>query len=67
MLDETLFRRTRLCVVGSICRDVKTAPLAAGEHLLRDGETPTDFIIESVGGGGANSALVLKGFLEERM
>lgn len=57
MLDETVFRGARLCAVGSICRDVKTAPLAAGEHLFRDGETPTEFIIESVGGGAANSAM----------
>ena len=57
MLDDTVFRGARLCVVGNICRDVKTAPLAAGEHLLRDGETPTDFIVETLGGGGANSAM----------
>jgi len=57
MLDETLFRGRRLGVVGSICRDVKTAPLAPGDHLFRDGETPTAFIVETIGGGGANSAL----------
>ena len=57
MLDESIFRGARLCVVGSICRDVKTAPVAAGEHLFRDGETPTDFIAETIGGGGANSAM----------
>lgn len=56
-LDETLFRGRRLCVVGSVCRDVKAAPLPAGDHLFRDGETPTEFIVETVGGGGANSAL----------
>lgn len=57
MLDETIFRSGHLCVVGSICRDVKTAPLTAGDYLLHDGETPTKFIIETIGGGGANSAL----------
>jgi 2-dehydro-3-deoxygluconokinase len=61
MLDETIFRGSRLCVVGSICRDVKTAPLGDGERLLRDGETPTDFILETIGGGGANSALFAAG------
>jgi len=40
---------------------VKTAPLAPGEHLFRDGETPTEFIVETIGGGGANSALFAAG------
>ena len=61
MPDETVFRGSKLCIVGSICRDVKTAPLAPGDHLFRDGETPTDFIIETIGGGGANSALFAAG------
>ncbi len=57
MMDESIFRGRRLCVVGNICRDVKTAPLAAGEHLFHDGETPTEFLVDTLGGGGANSAL----------
>ena len=57
MLDEAIFRGSRLCVVGNICRDIKTAPLIAGEHLFHDGETPTDLIVETIGGGGANSAM----------
>ena len=61
MLDESLFRGTRLSIVGSICRDVKTAPLAAGDYLLHDGETPTGFITETIGGGAANSALLAAG------
>ena len=61
MPDETPFCGSRVCVVGSICRDVKTAPLTAGEQLFRDGETPTAFITETIGGGGANSALVAAG------
>lgn len=61
MLDESVFRGTCLCVVGSICRDLRTAPLAPGEHLLQDGETPTDHIVETVGGGAANSALAAAG------
>jgi sugar/nucleoside kinase (ribokinase family) len=57
MLDETVFRGVKLCVVGNVCRDVKTAPLCPDERLFRDGETPTDSIVETIGGGGANSAL----------
>jgi sugar/nucleoside kinase (ribokinase family) len=57
MLNETIFQGTRLAVAGNICRDVKTAPLVAGEHLFHDGETPADFIVETIGGGGANSAM----------
>ena len=61
MLDETIFRGQRLCVVGNICRDVKTAPLQPDKRLFQDGETPTDSIIETIGGGGANSALFAAG------
>ena len=57
MLDETIFRGRRLAIVGSICRDVKTGPLRPGRHLLEDGETPAALITETIGGGGANSAL----------
>ena len=57
MLDETVFRGSKLCVVGNICRDVKTAPLCPDDRLFHDGETPTDSIVETIGGGGANSAL----------
>src|SRR5437762_1236137 len=56
MLDERAFRGSSLCVVGNINRDVKTSPLSTGGHLFRDGETPVDSIVETVGGGGANSA-----------
>ena len=61
MPNETIFRGSRLCVVGSICRDVKTSPIGSSERLLRDGETPTEFIVETIGGGGANSALFAAG------
>jgi sugar/nucleoside kinase (ribokinase family) len=57
MLDETIFHGVELCVVGNICRDVKTAPLCPDDRLFHDGETPTDSIVETIGGGGANSAL----------
>jgi sugar/nucleoside kinase (ribokinase family) len=56
MLDESAFSGGSLCVVGNINRDVKTAPLSTGDHLFRDGETPVDSVVETIGGGGANSA-----------
>ena len=57
MLDESLFHGATLCVVGNICRDVKTSPISPEDRLFHDGETPTDSIVETIGGGGANSAL----------
>jgi fructokinase len=56
MIDPAIFREAELCVVGGICRDVKTAPLVPGEHLFADGETPVGGIQETIGGGAANSA-----------
>src|SRR5690242_7204697 len=56
MLSEARLEEGRLCIVGNINRDIKTAPLASGERLLRDGETPVSSIYETIGGGGANSA-----------
>ncbi len=61
MIDETVFRDGRLCVVGNICRDVKIAPINPDDRLFHDGETPTRFIVETMGGGGANSALSAAG------
>ena len=61
MVDETVFHQRRLCVVGNVCRDVKIAPIAPDERLFHDGETPTQFIVETIGGGGANSALSAAG------
>jgi sugar/nucleoside kinase (ribokinase family) len=56
MLDETEFKGSSSCVVGNINRDVKTAPLPAGDYLFQDGETPVAYVTETIGGGGANSA-----------
>jgi len=56
MLDECIFKSASLCVVGNINRDIKTAPMPSGGFLLRDGETSVASIIETIGGGGANSA-----------
>jgi 2-dehydro-3-deoxygluconokinase len=56
MSSDALFAGSSLCVVGNINRDVKTAALRAGAALFKDGETPVSSIIETIGGGGANSA-----------
>ena len=55
-LDDNLFQDSDLCVVGSVCRDVKTAPFEPGEHLFQDGETSIGGVFETIGGGAANSA-----------
>jgi sugar/nucleoside kinase (ribokinase family) len=54
--SESAFRNVKLCIVGNINRDVKTAPFTAGDYLFKDGETSLSSIHESIGGGGANSA-----------
>ena len=56
MLTEPAAFSSSLCVVGHINRDIKTAPLRAGDHLFKDGETSVGAISETIGGGGANSA-----------
>lgn len=56
MKSDPMFSGSSLCVVGNINRDVKTAPVRAGEHLFADGETSVASITETIGGGGANSA-----------
>jgi len=56
MRNEAVFAGTSLCVAGNINRDLKTAPLPAGEYLFHDGETSAASIEETIGGGGANSA-----------
>jgi sugar/nucleoside kinase (ribokinase family) len=56
MPTESIFQGSSLCVVGNINRDVKTANFAAGNHLFTDGETSVPSIVETIGGGGANSA-----------
>jgi len=58
MPDESVFRGAKLCVVGNINRDIKTAPFQPGEHLFADGETSIGGICETIGGGGANCAAI---------
>ena len=57
MLSDDAFKGSSLCVVGSINRDVKTAQLPAGAYLFEDGETSVSAITETIGCGGANSAV----------
>lgn len=58
MLDESLLRDCRLCVVGNINRDIRTAPIPRGDYLFADGETSIAGVYETIGGGGANSAAI---------
>ncbi len=57
MIDGSTLAGTRLCVVGNVNRDVKIAAINPGPHLFDDGETSTGAVRETIGGGGANSAL----------
>jgi len=56
MSDDRVFEGSSLCVIGNINRDLKTARLRPGDYLFADGETSVASIIETIGGGGANSA-----------
>jgi sugar/nucleoside kinase (ribokinase family) len=58
MLDESVLREAKLCVVGNVNRDIKTAPIQPGDYLFADGETSVADISETIGGGGANSAAI---------
>src|SRR5436305_1900274 len=55
-IDPAMFAGSSLFVAGNINRDIKAAPLTAGTRLFDDGETSVPWIVETVGGGGANSA-----------
>jgi len=56
VLDDSSFREGSLCVVGNINRDVKAAPIPGTNNLFQDGETSLPWVVETIGGGGANSA-----------
>ena len=56
MLEADVFQTANLCVAGNLNRDVRLAPLPAGDYLFADGETPVEWTSETVGGGAANSA-----------
>ena len=57
MLDEGFFSTANISIVGNINRDIKISPILPGSHLFADGETSVTSVTETVGGGGANSAL----------
>jgi sugar/nucleoside kinase (ribokinase family) len=54
--EEISFSGRPICVVGNINRDVKVQGVPDSPGLFRDGETSVPRIVETVGGGGANSA-----------
>jgi 2-dehydro-3-deoxygluconokinase len=57
MLDERFFSSANISIVGNINRDIKISPIPPGNYLFADGETSVTSVTETVGGGGANSAL----------
>jgi len=57
MLDEASFSAANICVVGNINRDIKISQISPGSYVFADGETSVASVTETVGGGGANSAL----------
>ena len=56
MVDCALFSGPLVCIVGNINRDVKVQNVPAAPALFEDGETSVPPIVETIGGGGANSA-----------
>jgi sugar/nucleoside kinase (ribokinase family) len=56
MPELALFAGPPICVVGNVNRDVKVQSVPATAALVKDGETSVPPIIETIGGGGANSA-----------
>jgi ribokinase len=46
-----------VAIVGNINLDIRTSPIAASPALLSDGETSIEGIQETIGGGGANTAV----------
>jgi len=58
MTEEISITGPPLCVVGNINRDVKLLGVPESPGLFRDGETSVADLVETIGGGGANSACV---------
>ncbi len=56
MIPAAPFASSTLCVAGNLNRDLRIAPVPPGGYLFQDGETSVPFIIETPGGGGANTA-----------
>jgi sugar/nucleoside kinase (ribokinase family) len=53
---ELRFSGPPVCVVGNVNRDVKLLNVPPAPGLFEDGETTVGGIVETIGGGGANSA-----------
>lgn len=53
----TLDKCAKTAVVGNVNLDIKTSRVLPSESLFADGETSVDEIYESIGGGGANTAV----------
>jgi len=58
MSEPISFPGPPVCVVGNLNRDVKLAGVPDTPTLFRDGETTVSSVIETIGGGGANSACI---------
>lgn len=56
MIPDFPLSSAPLCIVGNINRDVKVLGIADAAGILLDGETSVPRIVETIGGGGANSA-----------
>jgi ribokinase len=48
---------TPIAIVGNVNLDIKTSLIPAGDGILADGETSVAEIFETLGGGGANTAV----------
>jgi sugar/nucleoside kinase (ribokinase family) len=46
-----------IAIVGNLNLDIRTSPIAQSEGIFSDGETGVEAIYESLGGGGANTAI----------
>jgi sugar/nucleoside kinase (ribokinase family) len=58
-MSESVFASSPpVCVVGNINRDVKLLGVPESPALFHDGETTVPGVVETIGGGGANSACV---------
>jgi sugar/nucleoside kinase (ribokinase family) len=58
MSECVSFAGPPVCVVGNINRDVKLLGVPESPGLFLDGETSVSGVLETIGGGGANSACV---------
>jgi sugar/nucleoside kinase (ribokinase family) len=56
MSEIPLFAGPPVCVVGNVNRDVTARNVPPSPGLFQDGETSVPAIVETIGGGGANSA-----------